>query len=78
MFPRAEKLQLTTIRNKDTRFGPDAPIGLMTGMLKTMGRESPSMLGQLAGSITVLATVYSYFWIRQQMGLAVRRLWRRT
>ena len=78
MFPRAEKLQSTTIRNKDTMFGPDAPIGLMTGMLKTMGRESATMLGKLAGSIPVLAMVYSYFWIRQQIGWAVRRLWRRT
>ena len=78
MFPRAEKLQSTTIRNKDIMFGPDAPIGLMTGMLKTMGRDSPSMLGKLAGSIPVLVTVYSYFWIRQQIGWAVRRLWRRT
>lgn len=78
MFPRAEKLQVTTMRNKEILFGGDAPIGLFTGMLKTMTSDSPSVFIRMLGTAPVLALVYSYVWIRQQIGLAVRRLWRRN
>ena len=78
MFPRAEKLQATTINNKQIMFGPDAPIGLITGMLKTMASDSPSILMKTLGTAPVLAALYSYFWIRTQVGWAVRRFWRRT
>ncbi|MCJ1277419.1 hypothetical protein MMC21_005232 [Puttea exsequens] len=78
MFPRAEKLQARTISNKQSMFGPDAPIGLLTGMLRTMASESPSKPLKMLGAAPVLVAVYGYFWIRQQLGWAVRRLWRRT
>ena len=78
MFPRAEKLQVMTMRNKEILFGPDAPIGLFTGMMKTMASDSPSILTKMLGTAPVLAVVYGYFWIRQQVGLAVRKYWRRT
>lgn len=78
MFPRAEKLQVMTMRNKEILFGPDAPIGLFTGMMKTMASDSPSIVMKMLGTAPVLALVYSYFWVRQQVGLAVRKYWRRT
>ncbi|SLM36141.1 Monooxygenase, FAD-binding [Lasallia pustulata] len=78
MFPRAEKIQAMTMNFKQIAFGPDAPIGLMTGMLKTVASDSPSMLMKMLGTAPVLAAVFSYFWIRMQVGWAVRRLWRRT
>jgi len=78
MFPRAEKFQATTMINKQIMFGPDAPIGLMTRMLKLKASESPSILMRMLGSAPVVAAVYSYFWIRKQIGWAVRRFWRRT
>lgn len=78
MFPRAEKFQATTMNNKQNVFGPDAPIAFMTGMLKTVTSDSPSILVKMLGTAPVVAAFYSYFWIRQQIGWAVRRLWRRT
>ena len=78
MFLRTKKLQVTTMNNKETMFGPDGPIGLVPRMLQTMAHDSPSMLIKVAGSAPVVALAYGYFWIRSQIGLAVRRLWRRT
>ena len=78
MFPRSEKLQTVTMNNKQVMFGPDTPIGLMTHMLKTMATDSPSIVMKLLGTAPVVAVVYSFFWIRKQVGWAVRRLWRRT
>lgn len=77
MFPRAEKLQAVTMGNKQVMFGPDAPIGLMTHMMRTMSSDSPSILVKMLGTAPVIAALYSYFWIRTQIGWAVRRLWRR-
>ena len=37
MFPRAEKVQATTMKNEQNSFGPDAPIATMTS-------DSPLML----------------------------------
>jgi 2-polyprenyl-6-methoxyphenol hydroxylase-like FAD-dependent oxidoreductase len=78
MFPRAEEIQAMTMNNKQTMFGPDAPIGLMTRMLKTVASDSPSILMKMLGTAPVAAAVSGYFWIRKQVGWAVRRLWRRT
>ena len=78
MFPRAEKMQAFTMTNKETAFGPTAPIGLMTGMLKALTGDNPSVFMKIMGSPPVIATAYSYFWIRQQIGWAVRTFWRRT
>lgn len=78
MFPRLEKIQVTTLNQKQILFGGDAPIGLMTGMLKQMTSESPSMLVKMLGTSPVIAVVYTYFWIRAQIGLAVRRFWRKN
>lgn len=78
MFPRSEKIQATTMINKQKMFGPDGPIGFMTAMLKTKASGSPSILIKVLGTAPVVAAVYGYFWIRQQVGWAVRRLWRRT
>ncbi|KAJ6581250.1 salicylate hydroxylase [Mycena capillaripes] len=75
MFPRAEKLQRVTMYNKQTMFGPTAPIGMITGMLKQMTSESPSIILRMLGP-PIVALFYSYFWIRQQLGWAVRRFWR--
>ncbi|CAD6577512.1 MAG: hypothetical protein ASARMPREDX12_008930 [Alectoria sarmentosa] len=78
MFPRTEKLQATTMNNKQVAFGPTAPIGLMTNMLKTLAIDDSSILMKMLGTSPVVATVFSYFWLRQQVGWAVRRFWRRT
>ena len=78
MFPRAEKAQAKTMINKQIMFGPGAPISLMTGMLKRVASESPLILIKMLGTVPVVAAVYGYFWIRQQVGWAVRRFWRRT
>ena len=68
MFPRAENLQVKTANNKQTMLGPSTPIGLMTGLLKAKARESPSTPGKMLGSAPLIAAVYTYFWIRQQVG----------
>ena len=78
MFPRAEKMQAATMNNKQAMFGGDAPIGLMTRMLKIMASESPSILMKMLGTAPVVAAFYGYFYMRTQVGWAVRRLWRRT
>lgn len=78
MFPRTEKLQATTMNNKQVAFGPTAPIGLMTNMLKTLAVHDSSILMKMLGTAPVVAAVYNYFWLRQQVGWAVRRFWRRT
>lgn len=78
MFPRAEKIQATTMTNKQYGFGPDAPIGTITGMLKTLTNDSPSIFIRMLGTAPFVAAVFSYFWIRKQVGWTVRRLWRRT
>ncbi len=78
MFPRAEKLQAMTMNNKQAMFGPDTPIGLMTHMMRTVASDSPSSLMKMLGTKPVIAAVYGYFWIRTQVGWAVRRLWRNT
>jgi 2-polyprenyl-6-methoxyphenol hydroxylase-like FAD-dependent oxidoreductase len=78
MFPRAERTQAKTMNNKENIFGPDAPIGVMTGMLKSVASDSPSILVKMLGTAPVVATVYGYFWIRMQIGWAVRRFWRKT
>ena len=78
MFPRTEKLQTTTMANKENVFGPDAPLGLITTMLKFMAAESPSLFVGLLGTAPVVAMLYGYFWMVQQVGWAVRRFWRRT
>ncbi|KAI4215947.1 MAG: hypothetical protein LQ351_001443 [Letrouitia transgressa] len=78
MFTRAEKLQAVTMGNKQTMFGPDTPIGLMTYLVKTMANDSPSILVKMLGTAPIVAAVFGFFWIRQQVGWAVRRFWRRT
>ena len=78
MFPGTEKLQAKTIDFKQMVFGPDAPIGLFTGMLRSMTSESSSVFVRMLGTAPVLALVFTYFWIRVQVGWAVRRFWRRT
>ena len=78
MFPRAEKFQDLTMTNKELAFGPTAPIGLMTGMIKTTTKDSQSIPMKILRSAPVIAVAFSYFWIRQQIGWAVRRFWRRT
>jgi 2-polyprenyl-6-methoxyphenol hydroxylase-like FAD-dependent oxidoreductase len=77
MFPRAKKCQTSMMLNKELAFGEDAPVGLMTGMLKSMASESPSVLIRALGTPPVLAAVFPYFWVRQQIGWAIRRFWRR-
>ena len=78
MFPRAEKIQAMTMRNKKGVFGEDAPIGFMVAMIKSVASESPSVWMNLAGTWPFVAIIYGYFWIRKQAGWAVRNLWRQT
>lgn len=78
MFPRAAKLQAETIDNKQTMFGPSAPIGLMTRMLKLKASKGDSILAKTMGTAPIIAAVFTYFWIRTQVGWAVRTFWRRT
>jgi 2-polyprenyl-6-methoxyphenol hydroxylase-like FAD-dependent oxidoreductase len=78
MFPRAEKIQSLTEANKTAMFRADAPVGLISRMLETMALDDPSVLAKLISTTPVVATVYSYFWIRTQIGWAVRKYWRRT
>ena len=78
MFPRAEKIQVKTMTIKQISFGPDTPLRPLTGMLKTMASESPSILIKILGTAPVVAAAYGYFWIRTQLGWAVRRFWRKT
>ncbi len=78
MFPRAEKVQAETMNNKQNLFGPNAPIAFMTGMLKSVASDSPSIFMKMLGTAPVVGAFYGYFWIVQQVGWAVRRLWRRT
>lgn len=78
MFPRAEKFQAVTMANKQTMFGLDTPVGLMTHLVKTLAHDNPSILMKMLGTAPVVAMVFGFFWIRQQVGWAVRRFWRRT
>jgi 2-polyprenyl-6-methoxyphenol hydroxylase-like FAD-dependent oxidoreductase len=78
MFPRSKKMQEMTMANKQGWFGPDGPIGSMTGMLKRMTSDSPSVFVRMLGTAPFVGALYSYLWIRTQIGLMVRRLWRRT
>lgn len=78
MFPRAEHTQAKTMFNKQHFFEPDAPIGLMTGMMKKVAQDSSSIFMKILGTLPIIATVYGYFWIRKQVGWGVRRFWRRT
>lgn len=78
MFPRAARTQARTMSNKTNIFGPDSPISVVTGMLKGVASDSPSVLVKILGTAPVVAAVYGYFWIRMRIGWAVRRFWRRT
>jgi 2-polyprenyl-6-methoxyphenol hydroxylase-like FAD-dependent oxidoreductase len=77
MFPRAEKYQGITLFNKEAWFSPAAPVGSMAGLLRKMAGESPSPFVRMLG-VPVAVTAYCYLWVRAQIGLVVRRLWRRT
>jgi 2-polyprenyl-6-methoxyphenol hydroxylase-like FAD-dependent oxidoreductase len=78
MFPRAEKLQRNTIENKEAAFGPTAPIGIMTNMMKRLGRDSTSLPVKAVGSFPVVSMMHSYLWTRIQVGWLMRTFWRRT
>lgn len=78
MFPRAAKVQATTMLNKQNGLGPEAPLGIMTGLLKNLTSDSPSVFARMLGTAPVVAVVYGYFWIRKQVGWAVRCYWRRN
>ncbi|KAL8869611.1 MAG: hypothetical protein Q9174_004147 [Haloplaca sp. 1 TL-2023] len=78
MFPRAEKLQRLTARNKEAMFAPDAPVGMFGRMIETMKGEEPSLAMRVLGSGVVVKMVNAYFWLRVQVGWVVRRWWRRN
>ncbi|UZJ52140.1 hypothetical protein CBS101457_001460 [Exobasidium rhododendri] len=78
MFPRAAKLQAETMWNKVTAFTPEAPITLLTGMLKDNTVESSSIFVQMLGTRPFVALLYSFLWTRIQIGWCVRTFWRRT
>ena len=56
------------MNNNLIMFGPDAPVGLITHMMRTMAKESPSILVTMLGTAPVVAAVYGYFWIRTHAG----------
>jgi 2-polyprenyl-6-methoxyphenol hydroxylase-like FAD-dependent oxidoreductase len=60
MFPRAERTQAKTMNNKENIFGPDAPIGVMTGMLKRVASDSPSIFVKMLGTAPVVVAVVAY------------------
>ena len=78
MFPRAKNIQAKTLASKEILFGPDTPTALIPRMLALMVSDSPSFFVRLLGTAPVRAVFYSIFWIRKQIGWAVRRFWRRT
>lgn len=68
MFPRATKLRAKTAYSEEMTFGLRTPIGLMTGMVKAMTSESPSLLIRLLGSAPIVMILYSYQWARMHLG----------
>jgi 2-polyprenyl-6-methoxyphenol hydroxylase-like FAD-dependent oxidoreductase len=78
LFPRSRDIQEITMSSKKNAFGPGAPIAIFTGLLKDMTSKSSSIFIRMLGTFPFVATVFSYFWIRIQVGWVVRRLWRRT
>ena len=77
MFPRAGKLQVAAMNNKQIMFSSDTPVDLISGMVKIKASESSTIFMKI-GTIPLVALAYCYFWIRVQIGWAVRRLWRKT
>ena len=77
MFPRAQKMQAETMANKLTAFGPGGPSALLVSFFTRMANESDSWPVRMLGTAPFVAAFTSYFWIRIQLGWAVRRFWRR-
>jgi 2-polyprenyl-6-methoxyphenol hydroxylase-like FAD-dependent oxidoreductase len=77
-YPRAHKLMATTRDFVRLSFFGGAPIGLMTGLLKKKTRESSFMFIRALGTAPFVALLFTYFWIRQQIGWGIRKLWRRN
>jgi acyl CoA:acetate/3-ketoacid CoA transferase len=61
VFPRAEKIQAITMNNKRNGFGPEAPLGIMASVLRTMASDSPSILIEMLGTAPVVAALYGHF-----------------
>ena len=78
MFPRARNIQARTMASKEILFGTDTPTALIPRMLALMVSDNPSFFIRLLGTAPVRAIIYSIFWVRKQIGWAVRRFWRRT
>ncbi|KAF2656481.1 salicylate hydroxylase [Lophiostoma macrostomum CBS 122681] len=77
-YPRAHKLMETTRYFVQSSFFGTAPIGLMTGLLKRKTGESSSVFIRALGTAPFVALLFTYFWIRQQIGWGIRKLWRRN
>ncbi len=58
-------------------FGPDAPTGLMTGVLRITASCSLVLLTKMLGTAPILVAIYSDLGIQRQIGLAVGRWCRR-
>lgn len=50
MFLRAEKVQSMTFRDEQGMLGPEAPVGVMTLMLRTIASDSPSIFVRMLGT----------------------------
>ena len=74
MFPRAAKVQAETMRNKETMFADDAPLGFLMAMVDVVVDEFGPVLGRILWlPVWILALVY--FWTRLTFGQLVRWYW---
>lgn len=78
LFFRSKRLQRKTMLNKENVFGPDAPIAIFTGLMKSVAEESSSVFVKVLGTAPVLALVHGILWTWIWIGWAVRKFWRRT
>jgi hypothetical protein len=78
MFPRMNKVQRETMRNKTGMFfKDDAPIGLMLSFIETVAEDSGYDLTKrvwFSIFITLKAMCFSYFWTISTFGKLRRRL----
>jgi hypothetical protein len=78
MFPRMNKVQRETMRNKNGMyFKPDAPIGLMLSFIETVAEETGRDLSKGLWSYLfppLKLMCFGYFWALSRLGRLRRRL----
>ena len=78
LFPRSKKVQAETEFNKQNGFNPGAPTTMLTGLLRVKTADSPSFFIRMLGTAPFVFMMFTYLWIRTQIGWAVRRYWRKV